>query len=175
MNKHQRPFIPCQIEHFTYCQPSSPSRLVVKALFPISVRDMEDFRAYGTHTGWTDQPSSQSVLLLTRSLEQCAKRSFSSRSNRCASRKTILAEIRERMASGPVENVSIFVFRETWDLIEANARFYGISPTEHCLCCLGYHAALWREMEKSKRPTTSFEFFERALAKEARQKRQPAI
>jgi hypothetical protein len=92
--------------------------------------------------------------------------------NGAPSKKAMLARIKKLMKAEPCETLALKITGKFWSEIQASAKFYGISPEEHCQACIGYHAALWRKEEEKRRPKSPFERFERGLAVDSRKSRQ---
>ena len=85
------------------------------------------------------------------------------------SRKSIIRRVKALSKQEPLVAVTEEIHQSFWDKIQERSGFYGISPGELCLSCIGYHAGLERRQRERGRPKTSFDAFERALAKESRQ------
>lgn len=84
--------------------------------------------------------------------------------------KGIIQRIKARAKSEPLIEVTEEIAESFWEKIQERAAFHGVSPGELCLSCIGYHASLEERTRERERPKNSFDSFERALAKEARQK-----
>lgn len=85
------------------------------------------------------------------------------------SRKAILKRIKVLAKREPLVAVTDEIHPDFWERIQERAAFYGVTPGDLCLSCIGYHAGLERRRREEEKPKTSFDTFERALAKEARQ------
>ena len=83
------------------------------------------------------------------------------------SRKSIIHRVKALSKQEPLVAVTEEIHQSFWDRIQKRSAFYGISPGELCLSCIGYHAGLERRRRERERPKTSFDAFERALAKES--------
>ena len=84
--------------------------------------------------------------------------------------KGILKRIKGLAKREPLISVTEEIAESFWDKIRNRAAFHGVSSGELCLSCIGYYANLERRTRERERPKTSFDSFERALEKEARQK-----
>ncbi len=84
------------------------------------------------------------------------------------SRKAILKRIKVLAKREPLVAVTDEIHPDFWERIEERAAFYGVTPGDLCLSCIGYHAGLEQKRREKEKPKTPFAAFERSLAKDAR-------
>jgi hypothetical protein len=83
-----------------------------------------------------------------------------------------LLRMKERLFSGVRASLELHLPMALWERVERHAAFYGITPAEHCMSCIGYHAELRRLRTREKAKSNPFQSFERGLARDAKKERR---
>ena len=143
----------------------------VNLSFTVPVSEIRDFRAYMANLKWVrdnhPHPELFSILVGTlRESERSQMKPFNKPFNGVPSNKARLARTLKLMKVESCETITVKFHRATMNDIEENAKFYGISPAQHCQACISYHAALWRKRQEKNRPKSPFERFERSLGRQ---------
>lgn len=145
----------------------------VKVTFSMPASEIRDFRSYMANSRSPGGKSNPELFSISVGTPRSDKKlePFNKATNGVASNKMRLVRIKRLMKVERCETLTFDLCRDFWRNIEEAAEFYGITPEEHCQCCLSYHAALWRKDEEKRRPKSSLERFERGLASDARKHR----
>ena len=68
------------------------------------------------------------------------------------SRKAILKRIKVLAKREPLVVVTDEIHPDFWEKIQERAAFYGVTPGELCLSCIGYHAGVGRRRREKETP-----------------------
>lgn len=104
-------------------------------------------RHYANSPAWRSHPEHQALVAGSSDTEWITSRNSFNRATirGIPSNKGILDRIRRKMKTEPTGQISFRITGELWEKIQIVANHYGISPADHCRCCFGYYAILWRK------------------------------
>jgi hypothetical protein len=137
----------------------------------MALEDRNEFIAFMREDSCFRHPET-SVEIGTKDSE--VMKPFNRRTQCGISQKRILAEMKERLFSGVRASLELHLPMALWERVERYAAFYGITPAEHCMSCIGYHVELSRRRTREKAKPNPFQSFERGLARDARTERRTA-